>query len=174
MNISSIANNDKVEKTVNKNGMFHVFFGLLVITAYCAQAVSEWQWEYLYLLQENFIYKQVSGFVLVAAVLWQWRLYVYRHKIISDSRRKILNSHEIFGPLSLILFYLHSAEFGFALQLVLSISYISTILSGLVKPNSWGIRNRFYINVWLVVHVLSATLMTNLAIYHIYISYWYG
>lgn len=174
MSTAALQINSPVINKQKITSKLHVYIGLLILLFYCLQVFAGWRLDSLYQLQQNFIYKQLSGFVFVAILILQWRLYYTRAINITGPVRKILYSHRFYGAMSPLLLYFHAMDFGYALQLILSISFVSTILSGLLTPYTWGISQKSYVNSWLIVHVLSAATLVFMSVYHAYIVYWYG
>jgi len=152
----------------------HIYVGITLLVLFLIQASTDLRFEPLYQLQENFVYKQMSGIVFLSLLLNQWRLYINRSMKISGQMRQILYSHRFYGAISPMVLYLHAMELGYALQAALSVSYLLTVLSGLLTPYTWGIRHKVAINSWLIIHVLSAALAMGLLGFHIYVVYWFG
>lgn len=166
--------NNNIKQSLNLKSKLPIYIGLFLICNYLIQDYFDWQLESLYQLQQDFIYKQISGIVFLGLILFQWRLYYRRSTKNTNSIQNIFFSHRFYGAITPLFLYMHSMEIGYALQAMLSICFISCVLSGLFSPNTWGIRAKYYINTWLVFHVMSASCMLGLTVFHVYIVYWYG
>jgi hypothetical protein len=129
--------------------------------------------EALVTLQANFTYIQVSGILLLGAILWQWRLLLVR---LNKDRRnfEITKSvHMWFGIMLPVLFYVHSIKLGYAYESVLVSCLFITTISGLLSPQSINLKTKYYVFYWLIVHVVCATSTLLLSVYHLYVTYFY-
>jgi cytochrome b561 len=146
--------------------------GALLMAAYVAQATGGWRWEWLAAVQENELYKQLTGLVLVLFFMMQWRLSVTRMGSASPAVR-LLTLHRDFGALAPLLLYLHAISFGHAYIRVMSIGFLALVALGLLQqPLARLTRNRMS-TVWMVVHVTLATLLLFLISYHAFNAYYY-
>lgn len=171
---SLILRNRTVQQSSLNTEMLYLYPGLILFTLYLTQGVIGFEWELMAQLQQNTIYKQVSGFAFFAVLLWQWRLYRHRSLQLGGSVRDILYSHRFYGAISPLVLFAHSMTFGYALQTILLFSYLLTVITGLLSPHAVKVRHKAYMQSWLVVHVVAATLMMCLCGYHIYVVYWYS
>ena len=106
--------------------------GILLMAAFVAQAIGGWRWEWLAALQENELYKQLTGLVLVLFFMMQWRLSVARMGSASPAA-KLLTLHRDLGALAPLLLYLHAISFGHAYIRVMSIAFLVLVALGLLQ-----------------------------------------
>lgn len=123
-------------------------------------------------LQNNAVYKQITGFLLVAYVFVQWRL-AYRRSKGQKINNKLRDEHRVYGVCAPIFYYLHSVDIGFAYQALLSIAFLMNCLVGSCNPVTLKIRYRFYYPIWLFFHILLSVFIIPLSLYHLYIVYAY-
>jgi len=125
-------------------------------------------------LQNNNIYKQISGFIILFFVLMQWRLTHLRNTNQSKKIRSAYNSHQWLGISAPILIFMHTMQTGYAYQSILLFSFIGLIIIGLCNYQIFQSRKKWYINTWLTLHISLATVCLTMMIYHIYIAYTYS
>ena len=128
--------------------------------------------QFLVELQTNSAYKQITGFLLISCVLYQWRLAFARSQgIKSDMITK--NNHRFYGALIPLVYFIHSVEFGYAYQAVISIALLSNCIVGGCNPLSLKIKQKHYYSSWLVLHITLSVIILPLSIYHLYVVYLY-
>lgn len=157
-------------KVFNKG---YFYLGLALLIAFFVQEIHHWRWPWLTGLQDNDVYKQLSGFVLVAFVIHQWHCSVLRNKGLMREACRILHRHKLLGSLAPLFFYAHSQTLGFAYLQVLSWVYFTIVLSGLFNFETTHIHKSWYQPIWIIIHIGLSTVLLFLMSYHIFISYAY-
>jgi len=145
------------------------FYVLLI-----AVLIVDWQWSDLAEMQQDNLYKQVTGFLLMAFILMQWKLYFSRQHPKPTHLSQKLRAHQWQGIMTPMLFYTHSMSLGYGFQMVLCIALLVTGFSGLLSPSATRINNRTYTRCWLVVHIGGACTALLAMFYHVFISYTYS
>lgn len=124
-------------------------------------------------LQQDSVYKQITGFVLFCYILFQWRIVLrYRKSHVSAGER--LKQHMTQGSIAPLLLYFHSIEMGFAYQFFLSSVFLLHCSMGLMYRTVISLRIKLLRIIWLISHIMMASLIMVLALYHIYITYLYS
>lgn len=156
-------------RTASGRGYFLV--GVLVLTAFVLQALAHWRWPWLTDLQADDIYKQLSGFALLALIGYQWRFSVLRSR--GESRRALamIKRHKWLGALAPAFFYLHSQGLGHAYTTALSAAFFGVFLTGLCNLEITRIRKPWFQPAWVITHVTLSSSLLFLMAYHVYISY---
>ncbi len=161
----------KPAKSAFSKGYFCL--GLLLVTAFTVQELGNLTWSWLAELQSNDVYKQLSGFVLVAYLARQWRCSLLRNRGLMQQAAKLLNRHKLLGAMAPVFFYAHAQHTGYAYTQILSLAYFGIFLTGLCNVEITGIRKDWFRKLWITVHVGLSTMLVFLLAYHIYISYAY-
>lgn len=151
----------------------YLCLGLLLLIAFAIQNFGNLSWPWLAKLQENDVYKQLSGFALVGYLALQWRCSVLRNQGLMQQAAKLLNQHKLLGALAPIFFYAHAQHIGYAYLQLLSLTYFGIFLTGLCNVEITGIHTQWFRKIWITVHVGLATGLVFLLGYHIFVSYAY-
>jgi len=167
-------NYSKVVNISNKKltNISFIISGYCLLLLYIAQLQFDIKLEFLYELQQNSVYKQITGYLLFIYVAYQFRLAKVRNNI--KMLAHVISLHKIQGVFAPLVLYIHSMQLGYAYQVLLSILFLSNCAIGLLSPQQLKTRNVTYSNVWLVAHVTIAVLVVALIFYHFYITYWYS
>lgn len=161
----------KPAKSTLSKGYFCL--GLLLLIAFALQEFGNLDWPWLAKWQTNNIYKQLTGFVLIGYLALQWRCSLLRSRGLMQKAAKLFNQHKLLGALAPVFFYAHAQHIGYAYLQVLSLAYFAIFLTGLCNIEITRIRKQWFRKIWIAVHVGSATGLTFLLGYHIFISYAY-
>ena len=156
----------------NVNSRLYLIIGLFLLLLYIIQLVFNYKFEALYELQSDNVYKQVTGFLLLIYILYQFKLAKERKN--THTLRYVFSMHKIQGVFAPLVLYVHSMEMGYAYQTLLSFLFLCNCLIGLLSPQQLKIKNNSYINSWLIMHVTFAIIIMGLVGYHLFISYWYS
>ncbi len=147
--------------------------GLLLLTVFAVQEFGDLSWPWLAKWQADDVYKQLSGFVLVGYLAFQWRCSVLRNRGLMQQAAKLLSWHKQLGALAPVFFYAHAQHSGYAYLQALTLVYFGIFLTGLCNVEITGIRGLWFRKIWITVHVGLATTLLLLLGFHIYISYAY-
>ncbi|HED17710.1 MAG TPA: hypothetical protein ENI64_12970 [Gammaproteobacteria bacterium] len=150
-----------------------LLFSWLMLGWYLFQYAAGVPEFWLFALQQDMVYKQITGFILFSYLLSQWRIVLrYRKSRVSAGER--LKQHMQQGSIAPLLLYIHSIEMGVAYQFFLSSFFLLHCALGLVHRNVISSGISILRNVWLVFHIVFASLVMVLSLYHIYITYLYS
>lgn len=156
-----------------KNG--YLYIGISLFIAYCMQEVFELRWEYLLALQLGESFKRWSGLALLIYILLQWSLTVFRSKKKWEVYAPlIMDIHKWMGALSPLVFYIHSMKLGYAYLFALSITYFTNIFLGFVHTDTIKTKAYWYFQSWMIAHVAFSLVISMLALYHIWIVFYYN
>lgn len=153
------------------SGKSYFWLGLFLLTALLIQQLTQWRWFWLAELQGDSNYKQITGFGLLAFILYQWRLSVTRAQGDMRKALSMIKRHKLFGATAPLLFFIHSQALGYGYLNVLSLSFLLVFLTGLFNFEITQIRKPWFMPAWITVHVGSAMALLFLLAYHIYVSY---
>jgi hypothetical protein len=151
----------------------HNLLGILLLCSYVIQDAWELRWQGLQQMQVDFVYKQVSGFVLLGFVLEQWRLFLLRSQQRMRTANKNLRLHRELGLVAPVLLYAHAMSSGHAYQLLLTACFLSSAFLGFVYPPAFGWRLKWLCNGWVVVHIVLSSALLLLIGVHVYVVYLY-
>lgn len=152
----------------------YLLVGSILVVLYFTQLTLNLRWEWLASLQSGEVYRQFTGFLLLAYVLMQSRLGLHRLRKKNKKYRFLFKQHKLHGVLAPLIFYIHSIDIGFAYQTVLVFIFLGNSIVGYLNPQSIAIRNKRYILSWTILHIVLAILTLVLMLFHIYIVYYYS
>ena len=144
-------------KSIFSKGYFCL--GLLLVTAFTVQELGNFTWPWLAELQSDDVYKQLSGFVLVAYLARQWRCSLLRNRGLMQQAAKLLNRHKLLGAMAPLFFFAHAQHTGFAYTQILSLAYFGIFLTGNFNVEITGIRKDWFRKLWITLHVGLATVL---------------
>lgn len=148
----------------------YLALGYLLVGAYLCQYAAHFQWPWLTALQSSDVYKQVSGFALLAYIAQQWHLSVLRSRGLMQRAGRLLRRHRLLGSVAPAFLYAHTQVLGFGYQAVLALLFLGVSATGLIQQEALRLGGR---PLWLVAHVSLATALLFLLAYHVYITYAY-
>jgi len=156
---------------LNQQG--YLLFSWLMLGWYLFQYLAGIPGFWLSTLQQDIVYKQITGFVLFSYMINQWRIVLrYRKSRVSTGKR--LKQHMQQGSIAPLLLYAHSIEMGIAYQFILSSFFLIHCALGLVYKNVVSSGVPILRRLWLIFHIMFATLLMVLTLYHVYITYLYS
>lgn len=167
---ASVSSASKPERSVFKG---YFCLGMLLFAVFVIQEFGHFSWSWLAKMQAEDVYKQLSGFVLVAYLAFQWRCSVLRNQGLMQKAAKLLDQHKLMGALAPLLFYAHAQTIGYAYLQVLSGVYFAIFLTGLCNAEIIRIRKAWFRKIWITIHIGLATGLVFLLGYHVFISYAY-
>ena len=147
--------------------------GLSLLGLFMLQYLYGLRWDWLAGLQLQELYKQLTGYLMFACLLFQWRLGLVRQRNPAGAGRALLRGHRYVGALAPLAFYFHSMSLGHAYQLILGGAFLMSCLVGLLHRHAMRSGHPIVMKAWLTVHILLAVLVSMLVPYHIYIVYLY-
>lgn len=151
---------------------FWIGAGLLVL--FVIQQATGLRFTELALLQNDSLYKQLTGFTLASFISYQWYFSLLRIQKQFPKAARHAGLHKQLGVLAPLLFFLHAQELGYAYQLILSLAFFAVFVTGLFNPESINaFRSSRFRQVWVVTHIGVATLLPFMLVYHVCISYWF-
>jgi hypothetical protein len=140
--------------------------GALLLAAYLVQVRLELDWPWLAQVQANKRYQVVSGCVLAAYLAFQW----------SFTSRRVFDpvsaafQHKLAGALAPAVLYAHASRFGYGYLLLLSWSYLGTMMIGLLDRPVVKTHAKWLFTAWFLAHVATAMLLVILGGYHAVIA----
>ena len=153
---------------------FSFFLGVVLVTLLILQYLYPQKLSPLNVWQMDNLYKQLSGFAILTFTLYQWRLTHLRSTGQTKKLKNAFRNHQWMGVFVPILLLLHALESGYAYQTWLLYGFIALVIVGLFNYQAFKIRQKWYIQGWLVLHISLATVCLTLTLYHAYISYSYS
>ncbi|MFV1985485.1 MAG: hypothetical protein ACC657_18195 [Thiohalomonadales bacterium] len=156
----------------NVNSKLYLVVGFSLLLLYIVQLTLQLKFHFLVELQHDTLYKQTTGYLLLLYVGYQFKL--ARARKDTKSMRYHFSLHKIQGVFAPLVLYIHSMELGYAYQVLLSSLFLTNCLLGLLSPQQFKLRNVSYVNCWLILHVSVALLIVALALYHLFVTYWYS
>ena len=173
--------NNMTERNVRINkipgltdNQLYLLTGSFFLVLYFTQLNLNLRWEWLDNLQNNEVYQQLTGLLLLAYVIMQGRLGFQRLRKPNMPFRSSLANHKIYGVFGPALFYIHSMDIGFAYQVVLAFVFLGNSLVGYLSPQAIKFRNKWYALSWIILHVGLSILTLVLMLFHIYVVYYYS
>ncbi|KPJ95509.1 MAG: hypothetical protein AMJ53_02590 [Gammaproteobacteria bacterium SG8_11] len=147
--------------------------GVLFVGLYLLELLQGPTIEPLFQLQQQDVYRQITGFLLMVYVLFQWRLAWRRMGRRKIDHKRELNLHMWLGVFTPLVLYVHSSQMGYGYQALFLGVFLTNVLVGLCSPALLKIRHKSYVVYWLVLHSGLAVLVPVLLTYHLYVIYFY-
>lgn len=152
----------------------YLLLGMTMLALFSAQLLLELRWEWLAQLQEGEVYRQFTGYLLLAYMLLQSRLGLKRVRNQARNLAKEFDTHKIQGILGPVVFYIHSIEVGYAYQMVLAFVFLGNCIIGYFSPHTIQWRSKVYLLSWTITHISLAIMCMVLMIFHIFVVYNYS
>ncbi len=153
----------------------YLYIGITLLLLYIMQAVFEWLWTPLYDYQQEESFKRWSGLGLFIYIAIQWSLTLFRVKKNWEHNSPIIMElHKWMGAFSPVVFYIHSMELGYAYLLILSVTFFANVLIGFINLDVIKTKAYWYFQTWMITHVACSLAISLLAIYHIWIVFYYN
>lgn len=152
----------------------YMIVGLFLTGLYGFQYLSGMQWAALGEWQGNMVYKQISGYILLALFLYQWQLSRVRNLEIPGEQRAVLKNHKWIGAILTLPFFFHAMQPGYGYLYLLTASFLLCVTSGLFNVETVRIRCKACLFVWTLLHILVAVATLLLVVFHIYVVYAYS
>lgn len=156
-----------------KGAKRYFYLGMALLAAFTVQAAGQLHWPWLAALQGEDVYRQLSGFALLAFIAHQWHCSVLRSRGLMRKAGGMIKRHKLLGALAPLLFYLHSQQIGYAYLQMLSLAYFAIVLTGLLNFEVVRIRPPWFQPCWITLHVGLSTTLLLLMGYHVFIAYAY-
>ena len=150
----------------------YYLLGLIVLVILIFQAIYGLPWTPLLELQNNQIYKQVTGYILFLMIGLQWYLGISRHKD-KQFKNKIF-WHKNVGLFLPIFFYIHAIQYGHAYQALIWTIFILNCATAYLSPDVIQLKFRLWRLSWFILHIALSSTLTILLCYHLYIVYNYS
>ena len=149
----------------------YLAFGTAVLMLFMATHLFGLQFAGLKELQSSDLFKQFSGYLLLLFVALQWRLGYLRFTNQSKKARGHVKVHKWLGAIAPLLILMHTVEMGHAIQSILLVIFMATVVFGLFSFHELRMRHPWFVILWTVSHVAMAVVLPLLIVYHAYISY---
>lgn len=117
-----------------------------------------------------FAYALVTGFALLIAILWQWRLHFARRARDGRRIRREYNRHRWLGLLPVLLLVLHIGGPNASLMSIMSYALLASCLIGLFNQEVVRLRPGWARTVWLATHIGLAGVIVPLILLHLWAS----
>lgn len=117
-----------------------------------------------------FAWQVATGVPLAGGMVWQWLLLVARLGGQAREVRRQYHWHRYIGTALVALFAAHAIRFGHGWTSALSAVFLAAAISGLLNREILAYRARWAHNLWLFLHVASASALVPLALLHIWVA----
>lgn len=148
--------------------------GLVLLIAFLIQYFFGLQWDWLFQLQSEEMYKRWSGLFLALLINFQWLLTIFRiTKKWRPYAMTMQTIHKWLGALSPIVFYIHSMSIGYGYLLLLSYVFLSNALLGYLNLDVIKNNSDLLFKGWMITHVALSIIITILMFFHITMVFYY-
>ncbi len=148
--------------------------GLILLIVFFLQFFFKLEWDWLFQLQEQQMYKRWSGLALALFIVFQWVLTGTR--VIKKFRKYAMSMqtiHKWLGAVSPLLFYIHSAQLGYGYLLLLSYIFFSNTLLGYLNLDVIKNNSEALFKGWMIAHVALSIIVTIMMVFHITMVFYY-
>jgi methionine sulfoxide reductase heme-binding subunit len=151
----------------------YMITGYVLLAAFIIQELADLRWPFLQDLQQVQYYRKWSGFGLILVIAFQWILTFVRAGSNNSIPRTLTQIHKWLGAFSPLLFYIHSMKLGYAYLFLLSITFFSNTVLGYTNLELIRNQPRWVYQGWMIAHVGFSLFISVLALYHVWIVFWY-
>ena len=152
----------------------YLIVGMFLAGLYVFQYLSGLQWSGLLIVQSDMAYKQLSGYLLLIALLYQWRLSKERNFNRLARRPRVLKNHKWVGAFLPLPLFFHAIQPGYGYQYVLTASFLLCIVVGLFNTETVRVQCKTCLFIWTLLHIILAVMTLILVVFHIYVVYAYS
>ncbi|WP_370476609.1 hypothetical protein [Tamlana flava] len=148
--------------------------GLALLSAFFLQFFLTLQWDWLFELQQDEMYKRWSGLALAIFIIFQWVLTLTR--VIKKFRKNAMSMqsiHKWLGAISPLLFYIHSMSLGYGYLLLLSYIFFSNTLLGYFNLDVVKSKSDALFKGWMVSHVALSIIVSIMLVFHVTMVFYY-
>ena len=148
--------------------------GLALLCLFVIQFLLNLEFELLFNLQQEEVYKRWSGLGLALFIVFQWLLTFSR--VIKKFRKysvKVTNLHKWIGALSPLFFYIHSMGMGYGYLALLTYVFLINTLLGYINLDVIKSTNELIFKGWMITHVAFSMIITVLMVFHIGVVFYY-
>lgn len=147
--------------------------GIVLLAAYAAQALGDWQSDWINSWQDIELYKQLTGAGLVVLFAAQWRLTATRTRGAVRRASRLLIPHQYWGATAPLWLYLHADDFGYGYIRAMSLGFLSLVLLGLLHESVTRLNRSWLTTTWLVTHIGLAAALIAVIGYHGFNAFYY-
>ena len=148
--------------------------GLILLSAFFLQFFLTLQWDWLFQLQQEEMYKRWSGLGLALFIVFQWVLTLTR--VLKKFRKHAMSMqtiHKWLGALSPLLFYIHSISLGYGYLLLLSYIFFSNTILGYFNLDVVKNSSDAFFKGWMISHVALSIIVTIMLVFHVSMVFYY-
>ncbi|HLJ00979.1 MAG TPA: hypothetical protein VKT76_14795 [Bradyrhizobium sp.] len=113
----------------------------------------------------------LTGFMLLSAIAWQWRLFFNRNKCAVSNEPFELTAHKWVGSLLFVFLFVHAAGWGASLQSFLTLGMAVVVMTGLFHVKILKLKFPKIGLVWEWVHFGVSAIMLPLMAIHIWAAF---
>jgi hypothetical protein len=147
-----------------------VVVGAVLLAAYLLQAALGLEWPWLAARQGERTFKLCTGALLLAYLAHQWWLAVGRANGWARAAKRSYRAHKLLGAAAPLFLYLHSLRVGYGYLVVLSTVFLANVGLGLVSPDLFRRKPKWFTVPWMITHVGLAVVLAALALFHLWIA----
>jgi ferredoxin-NADP reductase/CRP-like cAMP-binding protein len=147
---------------------------IAAMAAFVLQASFDVKWPVLDRLQTSITYSALTGVGLLVLLTLQWHLGYVRWRNRARETSRAYGLHIAIGPAFLGMMWLHSTHFGYALSLLVSVSFLASLTAGALlgaypRSERWERTRR----IVLGTHIVLSCVGSGLALTHGFTALWY-
>jgi len=147
-------------------------YGLIVIFIVLLVAIMNVEIKSLMPLQQNEVYKQITGLLLFGFISYQWYFAFSRRSKYSSVKKKLF-THKSIGLLMPLFLFIHTVQYGFAYQTLIWGFFIAHCTVGFLNPDFLRIKRPALRSYWFILHISLSIMVSGLLFYHLYVVYYY-
>ncbi|MCB4798098.1 hypothetical protein [Neotamlana laminarinivorans] len=148
--------------------------GIIFFLTFVIQFLFKLNWEWLFQLQQQEMYKRWTGLLLAVFVLFQWLLSLVRTvKTLKKFAVNMQEIHKWLGAISPLLFYIHSIGLGYGYLLLLSYIFLANTVLGYFNLDVVKKSGEIYFKGWMIAHVALSLIIAILMVFHITMVFYY-
>lgn len=148
--------------------------GLVLLLLFFLQFFLKLEWNWLFELQQQEMYKRWSGLGLAVFITFQWVLTLTR--VIKKFRKYAIKMnliHKWLGAISPLFFYIHSMGLGYGYLLLLSYIFFTNALLGYLNLDVIKNNSDLLFKGWMIFHVAFSIVITIMMFFHISMVFYY-
>lgn len=119
---------------------------------------------------DNLVWQTLTGALLLALLIHQWRLLLIRALVPGQPHRTFLQVHRYIGAACVMVYAAHAVSLGYSLTSWMSIAFVISAVTGMMNQQVMNYTSKPVYFAWYTVHLASSIVLAPLIVVHVWIA----